>query len=60
MKTQTVLETSDFEKEMYSYVEKTLIEATPDMDIDEEVLIGMAIFSFDSSFDESLYFQVNF
>ena len=53
------LETSDFEKEMYSYAEHTLIQAMPDTNIDEEIFIGLAIFSFDSSFNESLYFEMS-
>ena len=32
---------------MYSYVEQTLVQATIEMDWDEEILIGMAIFTFD-------------
>ena len=45
---------------MYSYVEQTLIQATDDMEIEEEVLTGLTIFSFDTKFDESLYFEVSF
>ena len=44
---------------MYSYVEQTLIQATDDMEIEEEVLTGLTIFSFDTKFDESLYFEVS-
>ena len=60
MTIQNILETSDFEKEMYSNVEQVLIQATNEMEIEEEVLIGVSIASFDSSFEESPYFQVNF
>ena len=52
-------ETSDFEEEMYSYVEQALVKATADMIGQEEVLIGLAISTFDLNFCKSLYFEVN-
>ena len=42
-----------------SDLEQALVKATTDMDWNELVLTGLAIFTFDLSFVKSIYFEVN-